>query len=773
MAERLEHPNGCGCMVCGRRRELLASSPRARELEAAHDPAYEHAPPPDPEPAAEPADPEPADPEVVEVHHHHHEHTERVRERDVHHHAKPAPAGHHKCAPRRHRHRKRSLLRTVAVGVLLVWLLNSMYPELNVPLVPGISCAPAPGGQVQAAAYQDAGLDDFARDTVGTIVRKVAVSAAESALHQVGETVRAMAVSPPSMANMRAGLSESFGDVGRVVGFVVGGLMGRPVAERVLAEGAAVGPGCGACPRAAVPAGNAPAGALTAARAAVAAGWTGSDAVVAVAVAGAESGWDPRAENPSSSAKGLWQTMMSYHAPKFAGAAWSDPMANGRVAHRIWRDAGGWGPWVAHTSGAYRQHLPAARAAVARVQASRSPSSSNIVPSGPVEVDGWRISAVTARQLRLAEQAAGVDLRIMQGGYGGGDVAASGTSHDYPGVVDISPGSIAVEQLLRRHGFAAWARNVPGRSTAGDGAHVHAVSLLDPGNKRHPQVYGSWANHGNGLSGYNNDPAPHVAWVPGLAEKVNGVNLDQAAAQVVECTPPPAGRDDSGGVLQASYGTSAAGFKVATLNVLGASHKRGGPADWRMGKSVQLLDRHRVDVVGLQEFQGVQKPMFVRSSRGAFGLHHAAGNTENAIGWRTDTMRLVEGRSFEVPYFGGRPKPMTYVKLQHRASGEQVWVVNVHNPADTRLHPRQGRWRAAAVAVEQRLVDRLEATGTPVLLVGDFNARPRFAGMEASGPSRIDWLFGSGLRFTGHTVDDGALADQATDHPIVVAQVGL
>jgi hypothetical protein len=83
--------------------------------------------------------------------------------------------------------------------------------------------------------------------------------------------------------------------------------------------------------------------------------------------------------------------------------------------------------------------------------------------------------------------------------------------------MDVSPGTIAVETVLRRVGFAAWARNIPGRSSAGSGAHVHAVSLLDPGDKASPQVYGSWAHNGNGLSGSNNDPAAHVALVPGLS----------------------------------------------------------------------------------------------------------------------------------------------------------------------------------------------------------------------------------------------------------------
>ena len=103
----------------------------------------------------------------------------------------------------------------------------------------------------------------------------------------------------------------------------------------------------------------------TTAQAALAAGWRGDDAATAVAVAGAESSYNPKAANGDSTARGLWQIMLSLHQPKFAGADWRDPVANARVAHQLWRTSG-WQPWVAYTSGAYRQFLPEARAAVQR-----------------------------------------------------------------------------------------------------------------------------------------------------------------------------------------------------------------------------------------------------------------------------------------------------------------------------------------------------------------------------------------------------------------------
>ena len=146
-------------------------------------------------------------------------------------------------------------------------------------------------------------------------------------------------------------------------------------------------------------------------------------------------------------------------------------------------------------------------------------------PSGRTSMDGKSISRIAAAQIKLAEEVSGIAMRVMQGGFGGSHVAASGTSHNYPGVADLSPGSIRQEKILRQVGFASWARNVAGRSRVGSGAHNHAASLLDPGNRGSAQIRFSWPGHGNGLSGRNNDPAPHYAWLPNLRERLGASNL--------------------------------------------------------------------------------------------------------------------------------------------------------------------------------------------------------------------------------------------------------
>lgn len=110
------------------------------------------------------------------------------------------------------------------------------------------------------------------------------------------------------------------------------------------------------------------------------AGFRGRDLEVAVAVALAESGGDPkipgdvgiqdRTWGPSI---GLWQ-IRSLHADRGTGrtrdqVANLDPATNARHARVIWRERGGsFAAWSAYTNGSYRQHLDVARRAARAVR---------------------------------------------------------------------------------------------------------------------------------------------------------------------------------------------------------------------------------------------------------------------------------------------------------------------------------------------------------------------------------------------------------------------
>ena len=89
----------------------------------------------------------------------------------------------------------------------------------------------------------------------------------------------------------------------------------------------------------------------------------------AIAVCLAESDGNPGAKNPDSSARGLWQVMVSVHEAKIAeeiryvkseygrDADILDPVVNTRVAKRIFDDAGGWSPWEAYNNGSYKNRI--------------------------------------------------------------------------------------------------------------------------------------------------------------------------------------------------------------------------------------------------------------------------------------------------------------------------------------------------------------------------------------------------------------------------------
>jgi hypothetical protein len=139
-------------------------------------------------------------------------------------------------------------------------------------------------------------------------------------------------------------------------------------------------------------------------------------------------------------------------------------------------------------------------------------------------MDGNQVSGIAARQIRLMERLANVNFRVMQGGYGGHHIRASGTSHNYSGVVDLAPASIAVREdwlVGRVRGLGAEHR-VAGRSV-GSGAHIHAVSLLDPGDRSRRRSTGRGQRHGDGLGG--GDPAPHTPWLPNLRRLLGNIPL--------------------------------------------------------------------------------------------------------------------------------------------------------------------------------------------------------------------------------------------------------
>ena len=241
-------------------------------------------------------------------------------------------------------------------------------------------------------------------------------------------------------------------------------------------------------------------------------------------------------------------------------------------------------------------------------------------------------------------------------------------------------------------------------------------------------------------------------------------------------------------------------FRVASFNVLGASHtgKGGNKTGWadgntRMGWATSVLQSSGADVVGLQEFEEPQFRTFVSRAGSAWdvypGMSEGRPAVRNSIAWRRDTWQLVDAATTPIPYFHGNRVPMPYVRLRNIASGQDVYFLNIHNPATTRRWGDNERWRDLATEIEMGLVSRIHEAGFPVVFTGDFNERDEaFCKVTGSGAMRaanggsvggscappanrgIDWIFGSSvIQFANYQSTRAGMVQQATDHPFVVA----
>jgi hypothetical protein len=238
-------------------------------------------------------------------------------------------------------------------------------------------------------------------------------------------------------------------------------------------------------------------------------------------------------------------------------------------------------------------------------------------------------------------------------------------------------------------------------------------------------------------------------------------------------------------------------FRVSSFNVLGAAHTAPGgtrpeyaSGQTRMRWAMSVLRTANVSVAGLQEFEQPQHAAFQQAAPGwdVFpGLKRSRSSLANSIVWRSDVWQFVSGHTIDIPYFGGKPKPMPYILLRHVGTGREVWFANFHNPAS--VHGPAARFRREAVSRESALANSLASNGTPVIMTGDMNDRAEFfcpmtarsqmhaanggsRGAPCNPPAnmRIDWILGSAaVDFSGYEVRDGALVDRTSDHPFVVA----
>ncbi|WP_139978212.1 hypothetical protein [Nocardioides litoris] len=244
-------------------------------------------------------------------------------------------------------------------------------------------------------------------------------------------------------------------------------------------------------------------------------------------------------------------------------------------------------------------------------------------------------------------------------------------------------------------------------------------------------------------------------------------------------------------------------FVVSSFNILGASHTRGpgarrgfGSAEARLGGQIELLDAKGVSVAGLQESQGPQISGLLGRTGDTWGIFPGLQLGElaadNSIIWRQAEWTLVQAETSQIPYFGGRPREMPHVLLEHRETGRRVWFGNYHNPAN--IGGNEAGNRARALAIEADLSRRLSADGTPVVITGDMNDRGAFAcpfaaqsGMVSADGAKdeggqcftprqmnVDWIWGTrDLTWTGFLTDYQTEDRKLSDHPMITATANL
>lgn len=131
--------------------------------------------------------------------------------------------------------------------------------------------------------------------------------------------------------------------------------------------------------------------------------------------------------------------------------------------------------------------------------------------------------ARTAAMLAEVQRRFGQRLYYAQGSYRGGRTAASGSTHDGGGAVDVRTvplgsdhkAKMRLVKLLRQVGFAAWYREaIPG--TWGEHIHAIAIGCDDLSSGARWQVGQFLLGH-NGLSNIGPDPQPqfghkHRTW---------------------------------------------------------------------------------------------------------------------------------------------------------------------------------------------------------------------------------------------------------------------
>ncbi len=218
-------------------------------------------------------------------------------------------------------------------------------------------------------------------------------------------------------------------------------------------------------------------------------------------------------------------------------------------------------------------------------------------------------------------------------------------------------------------------------------------------------------------------------------QKDKPTNPEPTAPAAIESTPPepaPSASPEATPSETPDVAKKPIRFNAATFNIF---HSTGdGARDWkiRLDRSIETLNKANIDVAGLQE----ARPNQQQRARDIFASESYKSKDNipykmypdstkkrnfnaNPIVWNNDIFEFIKAAPLDMKYFGGSNKEAPAVLLKVRASGQKLWFVNTHDPADTAGEADIYRLRNAKGYVTQ--LKEIENTA-PIVFVGDFNS---------------------------------------------------
>jgi alpha-tubulin suppressor-like RCC1 family protein/endonuclease/exonuclease/phosphatase family metal-dependent hydrolase len=332
----------------------------------------------------------------------------------------------------------------------------------------------------------------------------------------------------------------------------------------------------------------------------------------------------------------------------------------------------------------------------------------------------------------------------------------------------------------------------PTRRAAPTGATMIAGGWLHACAARADQSVSCWGSNEVGQRGNNNGASARRTTGsydvrPGI-ESDPGVNPAEVVRRAIGDRPRPTATQQRTSARRASTTT-----RVMTFNQLGTLHTAPGGTrpDWAPSRiraewASEIIRVRNADLIGTQETNPDQVAALDMATRGAYGFYPGTtmgySGATGSVMWRKDTWSLVWSDTVSIPFMNERrPRPM--VRLRHKRTGQEVYLVNVHFSPGQQQDDRN---RGAQILI--RSLKQLAKDGLPILLTGDFNERegiyckihtqtnlrssipPAKPGPKCHAPRglRVDQIFGARGRFGSIKIDQGPMVQRTTDHSVSV-----